>query len=65
MTLSRKVQFTIQFILIALSLVWLYEARTCGFCWFSSHIAPVVIIGNLVMPIYVMYSAATANKRKT
>jgi hypothetical protein len=39
------------FVAIGGGLYWLWESSTCGRCWFSQHLAPVVIVSNLVLAI--------------
>jgi len=35
-----------------LTLPWLWEAVTCGFCTYSRYIAPWIIVGNMIAAAY-------------
>jgi hypothetical protein len=39
-------------LLLVLSLAWVWESVTCGRCFISVYLAPVVIVGNLAMAVW-------------
>jgi len=41
--------------LFVLSVVWLWESATCGRCFVSVYLAPVVIVGNLGMAAWGLF----------
>jgi len=40
----------------AISVAWFWEARTCGVCYLSRHLAPIAIVGNFVWPFLFLSS---------
>jgi len=47
--LGRRASLLVLFVLTVASGAWIYEAFTCGRCWISVHLAPVIIASNLVL----------------
>jgi len=37
-----------------ISIAWLWEARTCGVCYVSRHLAPIAIVTNIVWPFLLL-----------
>jgi len=49
---SRIAQMTIAGMVLALSGAWLWESFTCGRCFISIYVAPVIIVGNLAGAVW-------------
>ena len=47
--LGRRTRFAVSTVLFLACLAWVHEAVTHGRGWISTEVAPVVIVGNLVM----------------
>jgi hypothetical protein len=49
---SAPVRIAVSVVLTALAFAWLYESYTCGRCFVSVYIAPVVVFGNGVLAVW-------------
>jgi hypothetical protein len=47
--LSGKTRISVASVMMLAGSAWAYESFTCGRCWISIHLAPFIVIGNLIL----------------